>query len=251
MANSATASLSGSKTRSRSAYDTPYDIKLKIMIVGNSCVGKSSILMRYCSNTFQRTHIQTIGVDFQTKHLRVHGHGAMLQIWDTAGQERFRSITNTYYRGASGIMLVYDVTDRKSFDKVTEWATQIRARAGLDVVCMLIGNKTDVREQHTCESESSIEPSGIITTEMGRRAAEALSYDFAETSAKVGVGVEEAFARLAGMCIKKTSVEARKARSRSMQQPSSSRISTNGLGAKAQTVSLYPEFGGRKHCCGN
>lgn len=100
-----------------------YDCLMKILLIGDSGVGKTCLLIRYADNKFKSSYMATIGVEFKTKHLKLGNNNAKLQIWDTAGQERFKTITTTYYKNAMGIMLVYDVTDTESFENVTNWVT--------------------------------------------------------------------------------------------------------------------------------
>eukprot|EP00817_Percolomonadidae_sp_ATCC50343_P006117 CAMPEP_0117424798 /NCGR_PEP_ID=MMETSP0758-20121206/5161_1 /TAXON_ID=63605 /ORGANISM="Percolomonas cosmopolitus, Strain AE-1 (ATCC 50343)" /LENGTH=170 /DNA_ID=CAMNT_0005208825 /DNA_START=164 /DNA_END=676 /DNA_ORIENTATION=- len=126
----------------------------------------------------------TIGVDFKLKNKVIDGKQTKIQIWDTAGQERFRTITASYYRGAHGIILVYDVTSEKSFDHVAEWYDEIREHAAEDVKILLVGNKID-KEQHR-----------IIKTEQGKALADKYKMDFMETSAKKGEQVVDAFDKI-------------------------------------------------------
>eukprot|EP01083_Nonionella_stella_P172877 594594_1 len=102
-----------------------YDYLLKVVMVGDSGVGKSSLLKRFANRDFTGDYISTIGVDFEIKTLEIDGKTVKLQIWDTAGQERFRTITSSYYRGAHGIIIVYDITDKESFDNVRQWLFEI------------------------------------------------------------------------------------------------------------------------------
>ena len=102
-----------------------YDYMVKLVIVGDSAVGKTNILMRFVDEGYKTSHITTIGVDYKIKVLTIDGVSIKMQIWDTAGQERFRTITETYYRGSAGIIFVYSVTDRKSFDSITNWIKQV------------------------------------------------------------------------------------------------------------------------------
>lgn len=160
-----------------------YDLLVKLMLIGDQAVGKSCLLTRFSENTFSSSFISTIGVDFKVKTLDVDGTRVKLQIWDTAGQERFRTITTAYYRGAMGILLVYDITKEKSFQNVDGWIRNISAHAAPDVVVMLVGNKSDL------ESKRAVP----------RAQAEALArengMEHMETSAKDASNVEEVFQR--------------------------------------------------------
>ena len=119
----------------------------KILTIGNSGVGKTCILRRFVENKFLKTHLATIGIDFKTKTLNINNKEIKLKIWDTAGQERFSRITTQYYKGADGIVLVYDVTDDDSYEKIRDWMAQIKANTEKDELgFVLLGNKCDVDE---------------------------------------------------------------------------------------------------------
>ncbi|CAK76834.1 unnamed protein product (macronuclear) [Paramecium tetraurelia] len=156
----------------------------KIVIVGNSAVGKSSLLIRFCDDQFRDMYLSTIGVDFRFKSLRVNGQGVKLQIWDTAGQERFRNITNSYYKGAQGIVVVYDITNLKSFEDIRKyWMNELNHYADENVLLMLLGNKSDLA---TDESRQ-------VTTAMAEEMAKEYNLKFFEVSAKTSDQVEAAF----------------------------------------------------------
>eukprot|EP00753_Platysulcus_tardus_P017733 PLAT6473.4.p1 GENE.PLAT6473.4~~PLAT6473.4.p1 ORF type:complete len:206 (-),score=52.54 PLAT6473.4:125-742(-) len=161
-----------------------YDFLIKLLLIGDSGVGKSCLLLRYCEDSFTTTFITTIGIDFKIKSLEIGGKKIKLQVWDTAGQERFRTITTAYYRGAMGILLVYDIGDRESFDHVRDWMRQIEVNAQAGVVKMLIGNKSDTEDRAVSEKE-------------GKALAAEYEIPFFETSAKTNTGVEEAFEAIA------------------------------------------------------
>ena len=161
-----------------------------MLLIGDSAVGKSSLLMRFCDRLFNTTYITTIGVDFKIRQLQVPYPSAeepsnvKLQIWDTAGQEKFRTICQTYYRGSHGIMMVYDVTSRESFESIEMWLREINIHAGTDVVKLLVGTKTDKEGR-------------VVTTEEGQSLADKMGIKFIETSAQSGENVEQAFVDLA------------------------------------------------------
>ena len=117
-----------------------YDLLFKLLLIGDSGVGKTCILFRFSDDTFNTTFISTIGIDFKLKTIHLNGKLIKLQIWDTAGQERFHTITTAYYRGALGVMMVYDVTDKKSFDDIINWLRAIKEHANPNVEKMIIGN---------------------------------------------------------------------------------------------------------------
>ena len=119
----------------------------KILIIGDSSVGKSNILLRYSDNIFHENFLPTIGVDFKIQNLNIQNQSIKLNIWDTAGQERFKTITATYYKGAHGVMIVFDLTDRNSFNNVNSWLNEVKKHAGGQVVKMIIGNKCDLSEE--------------------------------------------------------------------------------------------------------
>lgn len=124
-----------------------YDYLLKYLIIGNSGVGKSCLLLRYSDDEYSDKHIITIGVDFKIKSLNIDGYKVKTNIWDTAGQERFKNITVSYYKGASGVMLVYDITDIESFNKLSDWLIEVEKNAPNNVYKILIGNKADLSDQ--------------------------------------------------------------------------------------------------------
>lgn len=109
----------------RRREEEPYDFLVKIVLIGDSAVGKTNILLRYVNEEYKMTHISTIGVDFKIKTVNIEGVKIKMQIWDTAGQERFRTMTETYYKGAAGVVLVYSITDRKTFNNIENWLKQI------------------------------------------------------------------------------------------------------------------------------
>jgi Ras-related protein Rab-8A len=109
----------------RRREEEPYDFLVKIVLIGDSAVGKTNILLRYVNEEYKMTHISTIGVDFKIKTMNIEGVKIKMQIWDTAGQERFRTMTETYYKGAAGVVLVYSITDRKTFNNIENWLKQI------------------------------------------------------------------------------------------------------------------------------
>mmetsp|Transcript_9520 Transcript_9520/g.10680 ORF Transcript_9520/g.10680 Transcript_9520/m.10680 type:complete len:135 (-) Transcript_9520:279-683(-) len=124
-----------------------YEYLFKLRLIGNSGVGKSCILMRYADDMFTENFFNTIGVDFKIKTISLNDQVIKMQIWDTAGQDRFRTLTSSYYRGAHGIMIVYDVTSRESFDQVRQWMQEIEKFASKNVNKLLVGNKCDLDEK--------------------------------------------------------------------------------------------------------
>ncbi len=114
------------------------------MLIGNSAVGKSSLLLRFSDNIFSESFLPTIGVDFKIRTFDLSGKAVKLQIWDTAGQERFKTITSSYYKGAHGIILVYDITDKQTFKDVENWLQEVDKYANENVIKLLVGNKCDL-----------------------------------------------------------------------------------------------------------
>ncbi|XP_063221644.1 ras-related protein Rab-8A [Bacillus rossius redtenbacheri] len=157
----------------------------KVLVLGDSNVGKTCIVHRYCDERYYDTYISTIGIDFKQKIINLDGTPVKLQIWDTAGQERFRTLTTAYYRGAMGILLMYDVTSLDSFNHLSYWLRNIQENAAPDVVKVLAGNKCDVVEQRAVDKER------------GDKIADNFDMPFFEVSCKNNVNIEEAFLTLA------------------------------------------------------
>jgi Ras-related protein Rab-1A len=169
---------------------TDYDYLLKILIIGNSGVGKSCLLVRFADDIYQENYIATIGVDFKIKTLDIEEKNVKLQIWDTAGQDRFRNITASYYRGAAGIAIVYDITEPESFNNINSWLIEVEKNASKNVYKILIGNKCDLEEKRK------------IPFEQGKEFAETHGMKFFETSAKNAHNVEQAFVTMTKEIIK-------------------------------------------------
>jgi len=160
-------------------------MQIKLLMIGDSGVGKTCLLLRYANDSFSPTFITTIGIDFKIKNIQIDGKRIKLQIWDTAGQERFRTITTSYFRGAQGILLVYDVTDRQTFLSIRNWVAQIQMHADVNVNKILIGNKCDVQDQRA------------VSYEEGEGLAKEYNIHFFETSAKQDINVEKTFITIA------------------------------------------------------
>lgn len=169
-----------------------YDLLFKLLLIGDSGVGKSCILFRFSDDAFNATFISTIGIDFKIKTIELKGKKVKLQIWDTAGQERFHTITTSYYRGAMGIMLVYDITNAKSFDNIAKWLRTIQEHANSDVEKMILGNKCDMEDKR------------VISKERGDAMARENGVKFMETSAKTNVNIERAFLEFSESILDKT-----------------------------------------------
>ncbi|XP_020104017.1 ras-related protein Rab11D-like [Ananas comosus] len=157
------------------------DYVFKVVLIGDSAVGKSQILARFARNEFSLDSKATIGVEFQTRTLQIQQKRIKAQIWDTAGQERYRAVTSAYYRGAVGALLVYDITKRQSFDHIPRWLDELRSHADKNIVIMLVGNKSDLEDQRA------------VATEDAREFAQKEGLFFLETSALEATNVETAF----------------------------------------------------------
>ena len=166
-----------------------YDYLFKVLIIGNSCVGKSNILLRFSENVFHESFLPTIGVDFKIKNVNLDDKTIKLHIWDTAGQERFKTITATYYKGAHGIILVYDITDRTTFSDIENWLSEIQQHASPNVARLLIGNKCDMEGERQ------------VSYQEGKEYADSLGIPFLETSAKAKINIEECFKKLTAVIL--------------------------------------------------
>jgi len=162
-----------------------YDFLIKLLLIGDSGVGKSCLLLRFSDDSFTPSFITTIGIDFKIKTIELDGKRIKLQIWDTAGQERFRTITTAYYRGAMGILLIYDTTDEQSFQNIRNWIRNIEQHAADNVDKILVGNKCDMVSDK------------VVETSRGKALADEYGIEFFETSAKTNVNVVEAFTCIA------------------------------------------------------
>uniref|UniRef100_A0A7S4EW41 Uncharacterized protein n=1 Tax=Chrysotila carterae TaxID=13221 RepID=A0A7S4EW41_CHRCT len=167
------------------ALNPEYDYLFKLLLIGDSGVGKSCLLLRFADDSYTESYISTIGVDFKIRTIQLDGKTIKLQIWDTAGQERFRTITSSYYRGAHGIIVVYDVTETESFNNIKQWLHEIDRYACEGVNRLLVGNKCDLTTKRQVEYDTA------------KEFADSLSVPFMETSAKSATNVEQAFVTMA------------------------------------------------------
>lgn len=161
-----------------------YDYLLKVLLVGDSGVGKSCILLRYADDHYVESYISTIGVDFKIRTIEIEDKIVKLQIWDTGGQERFRSITSSFYRGSHGVILVYDVSDFLSFQNLSQWIKEIERYSSENITKLLVGNKSDLVDQRK------------ISFEQGKDFADILNLDFIETSARNSQNINQTFLTL-------------------------------------------------------
>jgi small GTP-binding protein len=172
--------------------DDSYELLYKIIIIGDSNVGKSNILSRYTKDQFQGNSKATVGVELGTKFVKIEGVGAKLLIWDTAGQERYRSLTSSYYKGCHGCFIVYDITNEASFQSISTWYEQAVKEAGKDVSIILVGNKCDL------ESERK------VSKEQGEEKARSMNASFFETSALSKVNIDDIFNEIVNNIFQRT-----------------------------------------------
>jgi len=163
------------------AKEDEYDYLFKVVLIGDSGVGKSNLLSRFTRNEFNLESKSTIGVEFATRSIQVDGKTIKAQIWDTAGQERYRAITSAYYRGAVGALLVYDIAKHLTYENVERWLKELRDHADNSIVIMLVGNKSDLRHLRA------------VPTDEARTFSEKNNLSFIETSALDSTNVETAF----------------------------------------------------------
>lgn len=173
--------LVGEEAGDSAKMSESYDYLYKFLVIGNAGCGKSCLLHQFIENKFKAESSHTIGVEFGSKIVNIGGKAIKLQIWDTAGQERFRSVTRSYYRGAAGALLVYDISSRESYNSLSNWLTDARQLASPDIVIILVGNKKDLEEERE------------VTFLEASRFAQENELMFLETSALSGDNVEEAF----------------------------------------------------------
>ena len=195
-----------------------FDLRFKIMVIGESKVGKTSVIKKYTQNKFGGVYLTTVGVDFQDKIINIDDKKIRLQIWDTAGQERFRNITKNYFNSSNGFLLIYDITDKDSLEHLNFWSAQIQLNAPEKSKCVLVGNKCD------------LEGSRAVSTEEGKMYAEKNKIKFFETSAKDGTNINEVFEYIANEIYKEQKMEMRSVTS-------------------SQVLSKEQTFKKKKKCC--
>merc|ERR1719433_1607352 len=168
----------------------PHDGLVKLLMIGDASVGKSSLVQRYVDDRFQLNWIPTIGIDVRLKSVPLHGKKFKVQVWDTAGQERYRCITENYFRGTDGFCIVFDVTDRSTFDKLQYWLNMGNRAVDLNIPRIIVGNKCDLAEQR------------IVTSEEAEKFAQFHGYQYFETSAATGENVQHCFFELVKAVVK-------------------------------------------------
>ena len=161
------------------------DKTFNILLLGDSKVGKTSLIMRFSDNVYNPVHITTIGIDFKIKTVTLSNEKQIkLKIWDTAGQERFRTLTNNYFKNAHGIIIAYDCTEKKSYDGIKAWVEQIKNNGKTSIPALILGNKCDLEDEK------------VVQEKDGRDVAKSFGMDFFETSSKTGYNVQESFIHL-------------------------------------------------------
>ena len=200
-----------------------YDFIFKVLLLGNSDVGKSSLLLRFVDSVWNESFVPTIGVDFKVKTIEIGDKKVKMQIWDTAGQERFRNVVSTYFRGSNGILLIYDITSRDSFKNLESWLIEIEKHASDNVLKILIGNKNDLENDR------------VISVEEGQNFANRNGMQFIETSAKMDTNVSEAFQTLGKLMLEFNS----------NKKPLEPKKSEN----KTLTASSGKDINAKKKCC--
>ena len=158
-----------------------YDLLFKLILIGDSCVGKSNILLKYLKNEFDQNSKATVGVEFGSKNVLINGKKVKIQIWDTAGQERYRSITSAYYKGAKGAFIVYDITRKNTFDNIDKWISDLKLNGDQNICIVILGNKSDLVDSRE------------VSTNDGIKKAEMFKTAFLETSALNGDNIGKAF----------------------------------------------------------
>jgi len=169
-----------------------FDHLFKLVLIGDASVGKTSLLLRFADDSFEDNYISTVGVDFRFRTVTVDNELVKLQIWDTAGQERFRTITSAYYRGANGVILVYDITNADTFSHVQDWLDEVHKAAGESVTKLVVGNKADLTSQRAVNEEDA------------SQYAASVGASFVETSAKTALNVDKSFLIIAKQLVKKS-----------------------------------------------
>jgi len=168
-----------------SLEEEAYDERIRIMLIGNSNVGKTSIAKRYCKNQFNQNYISTVGIDFVTKYIKVGEKTINLQIWDTAGQERYKVIGKNYYNKSDGFIVVYDITNKATFNDISGWISQIKELASHDNKYIIVGNKYDLEEKRK------------VTKLEGENLSKKYNCQFFEVSAQSGKNIDKCFLYLA------------------------------------------------------
>ncbi|XP_061922587.1 ras-related protein Rab-19-like isoform X2 [Entelurus aequoreus] len=235
--HSACASAEGARMQTPGPeHDDFFDYLFKIILIGDSNVGKTCVVQNFRSGVFSEKQQNTIGVDFTVRTLDIEGKKVKMQVWDTAGQERFRTITQSYYRSAHGAMITYDITKGSTFESVTDWIQEVELYGATNVVLVLIGNKCDLEE----EREVQFEEACSLAKERGILAA-------LETSAKDGQNVEEAFMMMAKELLSRNGLQVQQEELQSYGRPGVL-LRTNSRPVNG-TAGMFSAPADKKSCC--
>lgn len=218
--------------------NTPTQYNFKVVLLGEGCVGKTSIVLRYVEDKFNPQHISTLQASFLTKKVTLENDSKVqLNIWDTAGQERFHALGPIYYRGSHGAILVYDITDQDSFQKVKNWVKELKRMLGSEIILAIAGNKIDLEEQRTVMEEEALSY------------AESVGAHYFETSAKTNDNVEEVFVELTRLMVQHAQQNHQKQRTMTQQQFGQRRlIVEDSSEGNDDNQTQVPE--GSRSCCG-
>ena len=172
--------------------ENSYDLLYKVILIGDTCVGKSNILTRYIHNEFSTNTKSTVGVELGIKFLKIKNAKAKIQIWDTAGQERYQSITSSYFKGSDGCFIVYDITNETSFNNIEKWYEKIHDETNKNISIVIVGNKCDLENERK------------VPTEKAKEKAQNLKCAFFETSALKNINIEQIFEQLVNNIFERT-----------------------------------------------
>nr|XP_057934612.1 ras-related protein Rab-19-like [Doryrhamphus excisus] len=215
-------------------HDDSFDYLFKIILIGDSNVGKTCVVQNFRSGVFSEKQQNTIGVDFTVRTLDIEGKKVKMQVWDTAGQERFRTITQSYYRSAHGAMITYDITKRSTFESVAGWIQEVELYGAANVVLVLIGNKCDLEDERE-----------VLFEEACSRAKERGILAALETSAKDGQNVEEAFMMMARELLSRNGLQVQQGELESCNRPRLL-LRTNSRPVNGTVGAFTPD---KKSCC--
>lgn len=218
----------------------PTQYNFKVVLLGEGCVGKTSIVLRYVEDKFNPQHISTLQASFLTKKVTLdNGTKVQLNIWDTAGQERFHALGPIYYRGSHGAILVYDITDQDSFQKVKNWVKELKRMLGAEIILVIAGNKIDLEEQRTVMEDDAV------------AYAESVGAHYFETSAKNNDNVEEVFVELTRLMVQHAQQTNQKQRTMNQQQFGQRRlIVEDSLEGGSSDDNQTQVNDGTRSCCG-
>ena len=206
------------------ADEEEYEMMAKIILIGDSSVGKTNIMSKYLKNQFNENSKATVGVEFGSKLFNLNGHNVKAQIWDTAGQEKYKAITGAYYKGSKGAFVVYDITRKETFDSVDKWINDLKMLGDPRLIIIIIGNKCDLEEKRE------------ILKEQGEEKAKSFGCAFLETSALSGDNIEKGFEMMINEIFKKFGI-------------SSDDQEELDIGEKGEDINLEKKEEKKKGCC--